>query len=220
MTPWLPSHRPQHETSTRQTLIAGTPVAELVSPPFSEDAKLTLKVSHNVHASLMPILLAVKKGKRTLADGFKEQRKFLEEAGIDVDTISFGSGAGGSFSDAVTPRAAVQILTYMQKHKEHEAFLAALPVLGVDGTLVSAVKADSPAKGQVRAKTGTYPISNALTGRSLLKSKALAGYLTTTTGRKLIIALFVNEVQLNEILTPAAVGRDLGSLCEILHKGW
>src|SRR5262249_4884785 len=47
------------------------------SPPFSEVVKVTLKVSHNLYASAMPLLVAVKHGKRTLADGLRLQRKYL-----------------------------------------------------------------------------------------------------------------------------------------------
>jgi D-alanyl-D-alanine carboxypeptidase/D-alanyl-D-alanine-endopeptidase (penicillin-binding protein 4) len=64
------------------------------SLPFSEAAKVTLKVSHNLYASTMPLLLAAKKGKRTLADGLKIQRQFLAAQGVDLDSVSFGGGGG------------------------------------------------------------------------------------------------------------------------------
>src|SRR5204862_2294011 len=85
-------------------------VAVFTSPPFSEVVKVTLKVSHNLYASTLPLLIAVRQGKRTLADGLQLQRKFLADLGVDVNTISFGGGAGGANADAVTPRASVQLL--------------------------------------------------------------------------------------------------------------
>ena len=41
------------------------------SPPLSEYAKLILKVSHNLGANLVPLLLASQKGKKTFDQGMK-----------------------------------------------------------------------------------------------------------------------------------------------------
>ena len=46
-----------------------TRVAVLKSPPLSEAVKVTLKVSHNLYASTLPLLVAAKYGKRTLPEG-------------------------------------------------------------------------------------------------------------------------------------------------------
>ena len=51
-------------------------------------------MSHNLHASTLPALVAVKHGKREVKDGLKAERDFLARAGVDVDSISFGGGAG------------------------------------------------------------------------------------------------------------------------------
>src|SRR5690606_25430325 len=59
-------------------------VARFTSPPFSENVKLILKVSHNLHASTLPLLLASRQGKRTLEDGLRLQHDFLARAGVDV----------------------------------------------------------------------------------------------------------------------------------------
>ncbi len=88
-------------------------VAVLKSPPFSESAKLILKVSHNLHASTLPLLLAARHGERSLAAGLHRQHDFLAKAGIDVGAISFGGGAGGDRADYTTPRVTVQLLRYM-----------------------------------------------------------------------------------------------------------
>jgi D-alanyl-D-alanine carboxypeptidase/D-alanyl-D-alanine-endopeptidase (penicillin-binding protein 4) len=193
-------------------------VATLRSPPFAEHARLILKVSHNLHASTLPLLLAAAAGQRTLADGLRIQRQTLAELGVPVGELAFGGGAGGARVDAVTPRAAVQLLRAMAHRPEAAAFAAALPVLGVDGTLASAVAADSPARGRARAKTGTYFLNNPFGGDVLLTSKALAGYLDARSGRRVAFAFFVNGVQLADADQTAAVGRDLGALCEILWR--
>ncbi len=193
-------------------------VATLVSPPFSEEAKLILKVSHNLHASTLPLLLAARDGKRTLAEGLRLEGRQLESLGVDADTISFGGGAGGDRADFVTPRATVQLLRLMAERPEFGAYLAALPVLGVDGTLANAVVADSPARGKVQAKTGTLYWRDGLNGRFLLASKALAGYMTAASGRRLAISLMVNNVSIRYAGDRNEVGRKLGRACEILYE--
>jgi D-alanyl-D-alanine carboxypeptidase/D-alanyl-D-alanine-endopeptidase (penicillin-binding protein 4) len=191
-------------------------VASYTSPPLSELIKVTLKVSHNLYASMLPILVAAQKGKGTLSEGLRLQGKFLTELGVPVDTICFAGGAGGANADAVTPRATVALLQAMAKRADYPAFLLGLPVLGVDGTLAEAVRPDSPARGKVRAKTGTLLWHDAMNDRPLLTSKAIAGTLTTAKGRTLAFAMFVNGVPLSKGVTPTREGKTLGQLCEIL----
>lgn len=194
-----------------------TKVATFKSPPFRETIQVTLKVSNNLYASALPCLLAAKKGKKTLEDGLKEQRKVLRDLGVDVETISFGGGAGGSPADCVTPRAAVKLLAAMAKRPEWEAYRAGLPSLGVDGTLAKVVDKDSPARGQAFGKTGTWIWQDAMNGRFLLRSKALAGVMTTKGGRGLYYAFYVNDVPLPAGVTATREGKVLGRLCEIIY---
>lgn len=193
-------------------------VALLTSPPFSESAKLVLKVSHNLHASTLPLLIAAKQGQRTLTEGLHLQREFLIKAGVNADTISFGGAAGGDPADYVTPQATVQLLRYMSTRPDFAAYRGGLPILGQDGTLARAAGPDSPARGKVQAKTGTLLWSNRMNGGELLTSKALAGYLTTAKGREVAFALFVNHVHTKNSAEREQVGKTLGKLCEILYQ--
>jgi D-alanyl-D-alanine carboxypeptidase/D-alanyl-D-alanine-endopeptidase (penicillin-binding protein 4) len=193
-------------------------VADLASPPFGEEIKLVLKVSHNLHASILPLLLAAKNGKRTLVDGLQLQRDFLSRAGVAAETVSFGGAAGGARSDYTTPRATVQLLRYMATRPDFQAYRSALPVLGMDGTLATAVDSNSPARGHVQAKTGTLVWENTMNQRFLLTSKALAGYMTTVGNREVAFAIFVNNVHLAKATDSIGVGRTLGRLCEILYS--
>jgi D-alanyl-D-alanine carboxypeptidase/D-alanyl-D-alanine-endopeptidase (penicillin-binding protein 4) len=193
-------------------------VASYKSPPFSEAIKVTLKVSHNLYASTLPALVAAKQGKRTLAEGLHLQRKFLAALGVPVETISFGGGAGGANADSVTPRATVQLLQSLAKRSDYPAFRDALPILGVDGTLHDAVPSDSPVRGKVHAKTGTLMWHDVMNDRLILRSKALAGTLTTAGGRELIVAMFVNDVPLPKGVPTTREGKVLGKLCEIIYK--
>jgi D-alanyl-D-alanine carboxypeptidase/D-alanyl-D-alanine-endopeptidase (penicillin-binding protein 4) len=194
-------------------------VAALQSPRFADEAKLILKVSHNLHASTLPLLLAVTRGQRTLNDGMRIEGEILEQLGVDRESISLSGGAGGERGDYVTPRATVQLLNALFHREDIETFRGALPILGVDGTLAKVLDADSPAKGKVTAKTGTLHWDNALNNRELLTSKALAGYVDAASGRKLAFAVFVNLTHLQASSETTREGNALGRVAEILQQG-
>jgi len=193
-------------------------VAVLKSPPFAENAKLILKVSHNLHASTLPLLVAVRHGKRRLEDGLRLEGEFLRRAGLDADAFSFGGGAGGAQADCTTPRMNVTLLRYLSTRPDFAVFERALPILGVDGTLTDDVTPKSPARGKVRAKTGTLYWSNLANDHFLLTSKALAGYLTAKSGRELVISFVVNGVPIDNPTGTKAIGKVLAHLCEIVHQ--
>lgn len=193
-------------------------VATFTSAPFKDALTVTLKVSHNLYASTLPCLVAVAKGHSTAEAGLREEQKILKELGVDTNAISFGGGAGGAPADFVSARATVQLIQGMAKKPEWEAYKAALPVLGVDGTLSESVPADSPARGKAFAKTGTLLWYDAANERYLLKSKALAGTMTTKNGTALYLCMMVNNVPLPEGVTPTREGKVLGKLCEILYE--
>jgi D-alanyl-D-alanine carboxypeptidase/D-alanyl-D-alanine-endopeptidase (penicillin-binding protein 4) len=192
--------------------------AAFTSVPVKDMVTVTLKVSHNLYASTFPCLVAAANGDLTAEAGLREERKILKELGVDVGAVSFGGGAGGAPADHVSPRATVQLLRGMAKRPEWEAYKAGLPVLGVDGTLAETVKPDSPARGKVHAKTGTLVWFDAVNDRYLLKSKALAGVMTTKAGKTLYFALFVNNVPLPKGVGSGREGKVLGRLCEILYE--
>jgi D-alanyl-D-alanine carboxypeptidase/D-alanyl-D-alanine-endopeptidase (penicillin-binding protein 4) len=207
---------------SRAEVAALPTVAEYISPPLREYLKVILKVSQNLHASTLPLLVASNHGETTLERGLRREGEILAKLGVDPTAISFGGGAGGSRSDMVTPRATVALLRAMAARPDFAAFDAALPVLGRDGTLAKVVAPESPARGHARAKTGTYWVDNALIGRPVLVSKALAGYLETESGKKLTFAFFLNNVPMDAIggqlpEASAAAGRLLGKLCEVFY---
>jgi PBP4 family serine-type D-alanyl-D-alanine carboxypeptidase len=173
-------------------------VAEHISAPLSEEAKVTLKVSQNLHASTWPYLLGalVRHAKTEIAQaGFDVEHEFLTKAGLDLSGASQSDGAGGAQGGAYTPAFIVDYLKFMSTQKDYPLFLNALPVLGKDGTLWN-IQPASAAAGHVFAKTGTFGSSDALNRDVLLTAKGLAGYMTTTSGEHLIFALYVNRVPL------------------------
>jgi D-alanyl-D-alanine carboxypeptidase/D-alanyl-D-alanine-endopeptidase (penicillin-binding protein 4) len=171
-------------------------VAEYISAPLSEDVKVTLKTSQNLHASSMPFLLgAVPGNAKTSIDhkGFELERDFLAKAGLDLSGAVQSDGAGGSAM--FTPDFMVHYLAYKATQPDYPVFHNALPVLGRDGTLFD-IQMTSPAAGHVFAKTGTFQDSDLLNASTILTAKGLAGYTTTPSGEHVAFAIYVNSVPL------------------------
>jgi D-alanyl-D-alanine carboxypeptidase/D-alanyl-D-alanine-endopeptidase (penicillin-binding protein 4) len=108
-------------------------------------------------------------------------QKFLRSAGISQNTAQLDEGSGLSRACLVTPGATVQLLTFMNTNRCRGAFMDALPVAGVDGTLHNRFKG-TVAAGNLRAKTG-----------SLGGVNTLAGYVTTAGKEKLAFAIMLNN---------------------------
>jgi D-alanyl-D-alanine carboxypeptidase/D-alanyl-D-alanine-endopeptidase (penicillin-binding protein 4) len=168
------------------------PVAKHVSPPLSEDVYITLKVSDNLHASLMPYMWAVYLAHAKsdyLKTGFALEGAMLTKAGLDLKEASQSDGYGGAY---FTPDFMVRYLAWARAQPWYSYLLRGLPIMGIDGTLVDIAR-KSPARGKVFAKTGTDGGDNLLNDGSTVE-KALAGYITTRGGHHVAFAFFIGAM--------------------------
>ncbi len=191
-------------------------VAEHVSAPATEMAKVILKVSQNMHASSMPMLMGAIFGKEKGMNGFDVEREWLQGEGLDTRGAQQGDGAGGDAH--FSPAFMVSYLKMMAGRPDFAAFHAALPILGKDGTLYN-IQPQSPAAGHVHAKTGTYAVEDPLNRNLLVEGKGLAGYMTTASGKKLIVVVYANNVAVS--LAPDETTRVVGqALGEVAAAAW
>jgi PBP4 family serine-type D-alanyl-D-alanine carboxypeptidase len=191
-------------------------IGDHVSSPLSEEIKVTLKVSQNLHAGMGPYLLGAlvaKDLKNPLDAGFHVEQGFLQAAKLDLSGAGQGDGAGGDWADLFTPDFMVHYLTYWATRPDYEVFFKALPVLGKDGTLAK-IQTESPGAGHVFAKTGTFGSEDRLNGKLMLNGKGLVGYVITKGGPKLAFAAFVNHVTLPPEMEAAqtVAGQALGEI--------
>ncbi|MGI8744802.1 MAG: D-alanyl-D-alanine carboxypeptidase/D-alanyl-D-alanine endopeptidase [Bryobacteraceae bacterium] len=198
-------------------------VAEHVSPPLKEEAKITLKVSQNLHASMMPYIVGAylqKESPQPLQAGFDHERAMLQQAGLDLTGAVQNDGAGGAALFA--PDFIVQFLLHITKQPFFQDFKTALPILGKDGSLFN-IETDSPAAGHVFAKTGTMGGGNALApGGGVIEGKGLADFIETKDGRHLAFAAYINFVSfatMNESAT-RMVGEALGEVSAAAYDGF
>jgi D-alanyl-D-alanine carboxypeptidase/D-alanyl-D-alanine-endopeptidase (penicillin-binding protein 4) len=100
---------------------------------------------------------------------------------IPSDAFIVRDGSGLSRSDLISPEAIVSILEAMRRSPNFAVFYESLPIAGVDGTIRTRMR-DTPAQGNLRAKTGTL---------SMVRS--LSGYVRTADGRLLECSMLCNN---------------------------
>lgn len=170
-----------------------TLVAQHVSPPLSEDAYITLKVSDNLHAALMPYMWAVYLAHAKsdyLRAGFARERAMLRGAGLDLGSAAQQDGEG-AFA-YFTSDFMVHYLAWVRAQPWYPMLYRGLPIMGVDGTLVD-IQKRSPARGRVHAKTGTNGGTDWLNDGSVIE-KGLAGYMTTRGGHHVAFAFYLSAM--------------------------
>ncbi len=186
-------NQPANAAAAASVYTAANEIARHVSPPLSEDVKITLKVSDNLHAAIMPFLwgaLLTRDKTDPQGAGFKLERAFLAGAGLNpLDFVqNDGEGANAYFQ----PAQMVRYLAYLRTRPYFDAVYRGLPILGVDGTLFN-IQKGAPAAGRVHAKTGTNGNGDMLNARFFLSGKGLAGYMTTRSGRHLAFCIYLNN---------------------------
>jgi D-alanyl-D-alanine carboxypeptidase/D-alanyl-D-alanine-endopeptidase (penicillin-binding protein 4) len=168
-------------------------VAQHVSPPLAQDVYVTLKVSDNLHAALMPYMWAIyvahAKGDYLRA-GFARARGLLQNAGLDLAGAAQQDGYGDAFFSA---RFMVRYLVWTKTQNWYSWFFRGLPIMGVDGTLAG-IQTKSPARGNVFAKTGTDGSADFLNDGSVIE-KGLAGFITTRHGRHVAFAFYLSAMK-------------------------
>ncbi len=195
------------------------PIAILESAPMSEYVKLILKVSHNLGANMVPLLLAAHDGQSNYSQGMlKAGQTFIRQFNLEADTFHFDDAAGGD-GNRITPETTAALLTYWYKQpdKKFKQFVHALPILGVDGSL-AIVAQSSAAKNHVFAKTGTGVSYNYTQDSLFLTTKALAGYIQSKDDHWYTFVVVVNNAPMESIQTVFAINEDVGQVAAELYK--
>jgi D-alanyl-D-alanine carboxypeptidase/D-alanyl-D-alanine-endopeptidase (penicillin-binding protein 4) len=140
-------------------------LAEVESAPLPQ---VLIELDHdsdNFAAELLLKDLGAEAGEGgTTADGAAVVMRVLREAGVPLAGVRIIDGSGLSQSDRLTPRALAALLRLAWSDPAlRRGFMRALPVAGVSGTLDDRMER-RPARGVVRAKTGTTDRSSSLSG--------------------------------------------------------
>jgi D-alanyl-D-alanine carboxypeptidase/D-alanyl-D-alanine-endopeptidase (penicillin-binding protein 4) len=91
-------------------------------------------------------------------------RRDLEDAGVPLLGVRIVDGSGLSLSDRLTAHALAALLVAVWNDVDlRNPFWTSLPIAGINGTLEDRLRSP-PARGAVRAKTGTTNLASALSG--------------------------------------------------------
>jgi serine-type D-Ala-D-Ala carboxypeptidase/endopeptidase (penicillin-binding protein 4) len=140
-------------------------LATTESAPLSRIVRYMNRESDNFTAELLLKQLgAVDEGDGTSAAGAKAVRRVLRDAAIPLVGVRIVDGSGLSPRNRLTAAALIGMLVAAwHDPKIRPAFVRSLAVAGVNGTLEDRMESP-PARGAVRAKTGTTSESSALSG--------------------------------------------------------
>ncbi|MCA1594602.1 MAG: D-alanyl-D-alanine carboxypeptidase/D-alanyl-D-alanine-endopeptidase [Acidobacteria bacterium] len=169
-------------------------LAAVMSKPLGEVVHETDKESLNLQAELLLRTLGRERGdtapesmpertrlRNTDAAGLAVVRQWLERAGVRTENLALHDGCGLSRLDLITPEATTRLLVHMAQTPSADIFRSALPLAGRDGTLAYRMR-NTPAAGQIAAKTGALTYVN-----------ALSGYAQTADGEPLAFSIICND---------------------------
>ncbi|WP_370023037.1 D-alanyl-D-alanine carboxypeptidase/D-alanyl-D-alanine-endopeptidase [Planotetraspora sp. GP83] len=162
-----------------------TALATHESIPLSRLLVPFMKLSNNMHAEILTKTMGRKvSGQGTWAAGLAVTEAFARANG--VDTLRLRDGSGLSRADGLTPAGLTSLLVALRSKPWFRTWYGSLPVAGdpdriTGGTLRSRMR-DTPAAGNVHAKTGT------LTGVT-----ALSGYVRSADGEPLVFSILANN---------------------------
>ena len=137
--------------------------------------------SVNVFADGLVNALAYQKtGKGNLTTGLRVIHEFWKDK-INLDGFLIHDGCGLSRSNLISANHFCSLLRYMSGSSHFEAFKGTLPIAGKTGTAKSLCKGEV-GEGRVFAKSG-----------SMQGVKSYAGYIDSSTGKKIAFAITVND---------------------------
>ena len=171
-----------HAAALAGAMLAEDKKASATPPPLAEGLVIINKQSQNLHAELLLRRLGADSRDRSIEGGQKVVTAMLTEAGLKPQQYFFADGSGMSSYNRVAPRGVVSFLRWTQGQPWGARFKATLPIGGIDGTLSKRFKGTA-LEGKIMAKSGT-----------LNATIALAGFLTTKSGKMLIFSAYANDV--------------------------
>jgi serine-type D-Ala-D-Ala carboxypeptidase/endopeptidase (penicillin-binding protein 4) len=140
-------------------------LAQVESEPLPEVLREMDRDSDNFTAELILKEIGAEAGEAgTTAAGVSIVLRDLADAGVPLAGVRMFDGSGLSLDDRLTTRALAALLVVAWNDVDlRNPFWTALPVAGVNGTLEDRMQR-APARGAVRAKTGTTSRASALSG--------------------------------------------------------
>ena len=156
------------------------PVFEMTSPSLAEVIRDINKFSNNVMAQQLFLSLSASPGPASMDASRSVLQAWWRERFGAQDLPVLDNGSGLSRQERITPQALARMLQTAYVSGAMPELMASLPITGVDGTLRRSKSRVS--QGWAHLKTG-----------SLRDATALAGYVHTPSGRRLVVVSVINH---------------------------
>ena len=160
------------------------PAFEVTSPPLAEVIRDINKFSNNVMAQQLFLSLSLNSSTAPAPASLDASRSVLQawwrERFGAQDMPVLDNGSGLSRQERITPQGLARMLQTAYASGAMPELMASLPITGVDGTLRRSRSRVS--QGWAHLKTG-----------SLRDATALAGYVHTPSGRRLVVVGVINH---------------------------
>ena len=157
---------------------------EVTSPPLAEVIRDINKYSNNVMAQQLFLSLSLNSGLNPSPSSFEASRGVVQnwwrERFGDQDLPVLDNGSGLSRQERVTPQGLARMLQTAYVSGAMPELMASLPITGIDGTL---------RKSRSRVSQGWAHLKSG----SLRDATALAGYVHTLSGRRLVVIGIINH---------------------------
>lgn len=155
------------------------PIAEMMTP--------FMKLSNNPHAEALTKAIGIEaSGEGTFDAGVTAIQEQMAKLGVATDQVRQVDGSGMSRQNAISPKNLASLLVDVRDAGWFKTWYGSMPIACkedpmVGGTLASRM-CDTPAAGNVHAKTGS------MTGVS-----AMSGYVKDQDGRDLVFSVVTND---------------------------
>ncbi len=157
------------------------PIFELESPPLAEVIRDINKYSNNLMAQQLFLTLSLQRPGGASNEGSREAvRNWWQARFGRQDAPVLDNGSGLSRLERVNAQGLARMLQAAYVSGAMSELMASLPINGVDGTLKRGKP--QPAQGGAHLKSGT-----------LRDATALAGYVDTPSGRRLVVVGIINH---------------------------
>ena len=157
------------------------PAFEMASPPLAEVIRDINKFSNNVMAQQLFLTLSLQRPGGASNEASREAVRGWWQARFGAQDVPvLDNGSGLSRGERVTPQGLARMLQTAYVSGAMPELMASLPITGVDGTLKRSRSQVS--QGWAHLKSGT-----------LRDATALAGYVHTPSGRRLVVVGIVNH---------------------------
>lgn len=157
----------------------------IYSPPLRAIVEQTNMRSVNLYAEALLKAIGQAKGKEGSAEaGLEAMEAYWKARGLKWAGVQLADGSGLSARNVVTPMFMASLMRNIALDKAlFEPIYESLPVAGESGGMSGLLKG-TPAKGKVRAKTGT-----------LARVRSFTGYATNSAGKLLAFCIIVNNFE-------------------------